>query len=166
MKHLFFAFVVAFTLGSSSLDQEDDQMKGMTDRHNFWRKKVGTAPLSWSPTLAAFAQAWAKELARRGCEMEHRPDGGQWDGSKYGENIYWSSGMKNQPADVVDSWAGEIEFYDHSTGKCKGGVCGHYTQVVWKNTTQVGCGMARCGDQEIWVCNYSPPGNYVGQKPY
>ena len=61
----------------------------------------------------------------------------------------------------------EIKAFDEKTGQCKDGeVCGHYTQLVWKNTTEVGCAKVTCGNQTIWVCNYNPPGNYVGQKPY
>ncbi|MDO9190699.1 MAG: CAP domain-containing protein [Sulfurimicrobium sp.] len=46
-------------------------------------------------------------------------------------------------------------------------MCGHYTQLVWKKTTAVGCGMAVCGSRDqIWVCQYSPAGNWAGQKPY
>jgi pathogenesis-related protein 1 len=48
--------------------------------------------------------------------------------------------------------------------------CGHYTQVVWRNTQRVGCGYSTCQSQgytfEIWVCNYDPPGNFIGQTPY
>ena len=40
-------------------------------------------------------------------------------------------------------------------------------KIVWSNTTEVGCGMALCSDNsQFWVCNYTPPGNYRGQKPY
>ena len=163
---IFISGIICLLMISSTLDPEPERMQGMTERHNHWRKRVGVKPLTWSKELADFAQKWAEELARRGCEMEHRPDGGKWDGSKYGENIYWSSGMKNTPSNIVDDWASEIEYFDEKTGKCKGGVCGHYTQLVWSTTTQVGCAMATCGDQEIWVCNYAPPGNWVGQKPY
>jgi len=45
-------------------------------------------------------------------------------------------------------------------------VCGHYTQIVWRDTKQVGCGVARDNRREIWVCNYDPPGNWVGHRPY
>jgi hypothetical protein len=54
-------------------------------------------------------------------------------------------------------------------------VCGHYTQIVWKTTTRLGCGVALCDQNspfmgfpkwEFWVCNYAPPGNYNGQRPY
>lgn len=150
---------------STETQQEPENMKGMVDRHNYWRRQVNIPDLSWSSELAAFAQAWADKLASEGCNMEHRPRSGKY-GSSYGENIYWSSGLKNAAEAVVDSWASEKQYFDKKKGTCKGGVCGHYTQLVWKKTQRVGCGMARCGDEEIWVCNYDPPGNYVGEKPY
>merc|ERR1711970_1279230 len=45
---------------------------------------------------------------------------------------------------------------------------GHYTAIVWAGTTHVGCGKARCpGDGgDIITCNYFPPGNYEGERPY
>lgn len=149
----------------TAISSEPANMKGMVDRHNYWRAKVGVPGLTWSNQLGRVAQEWADHLASEGCDMKHRPSDGKW-ATNFGENIYWSSGMQNKPSDVVDSWADEIQYFNEKKGRCEGGVCGHYTQVVWKNTTEVGCGMARCGDQEIWVCNYNPPGNYVGQKPY
>ena len=54
-------------------------------------------------------------------------------------------------------------------------VCGHYTQLVWRNSTLLGCAYARCTSNspfqgvptwDFWVCDYSPPGNWVGQRPY
>lgn len=144
---------------------EPDNMKGMVDRHNYWRAKVHVPDLKWSNACAKVAQDWADRLAKEGCKIHHRPSEGKLS-TDYGENIYWSMGMENKAADVVDDWASEIEFFDEKSGQCRGGVCGHYTQVVWKNTTAVGCGMAKCGDQEVWVCNYDPAGNWVGQKPY
>ena len=104
---IFISGIICLLMISSTLDPEPELMQGMTERHNHWRKRVGVKPLTWSKELADFAQKWAEELARRGCEMEHRPDGGPWDGSKYGENIYWSSGMKNKADQVVDEWASE-----------------------------------------------------------
>jgi hypothetical protein len=118
--------------------------------------------------LAAYAQEWANELAARGCQMNHRPHDGKWK-QRYGENIYWAQGMNPTPSDVVNSWGSEKDEFDFETLECKGEwyVCGHYTQIIWENTTKVGCAFAVCNNnQVIWVCNYNPPGNYVGQKPF
>jgi pathogenesis-related protein 1 len=164
------AFLDSSMGGKASLTtkpvDEPELMKGMVSQHNLWRTKVGVGPLEWSEELASYAQVWADQLAERGCEMQHRPRSGEFT-QKYGENIYWCSGMKATPQAVVDSWASELADFNTKKLECnKGKVCGHYTQVVWSSTREVGCAMARCGNQEIWVCNYNPPGNWVGQKPY
>jgi pathogenesis-related protein 1 len=130
----------------------------LTAAHNDVRAKVGVAPLRWSPALARHAQSWADRLASKGCPLEHRRT------DAYGENLFWSSAAAT-PSEVVDEWAAESSRYDHRKNSCKG-VCGHYTQVVWAATRTLGCGMARCGAAELWVCNYDPPGNVVGQPPY
>jgi uncharacterized protein YkwD len=168
MKVLSIFSIVVLLISSAykpSATGEPEKMKGMVARHNYWRAKVHVGEVTWSSEVAKVAQEWADHLAKEGCNMKHRPREGRW-GTNYGENIYWSQGMDSTPDGVVDDWASEIEYFDESSGKCKGGVCGHYTQLVWKNTARIGCGMAKCGDQEIWVCNYDPPGNWVGQKPY
>lgn len=138
------------------------QSKEMTDRHNYWRAQLGISPLVWSDEIASYAQAWADELAAKGCKMKHRTNG------KYGENIFWASGMKITSAFVTDDWASERQYFDHKTQECADGeVCGHYTQQIWENTKKIGCGMAKCSNgAEIWVCNYDPAGNYMGEKVY
>ena len=87
--------------------------------------------------------------------------------SKYGENLASATGPRLTPASVVNMWGGEVNDCTYSSNRCATGkMCGHYTQVVWRTTIQVGCGMARIGSSEVWVCNFNPPGNYVGQRPY
>ncbi|GEM_PF-1105688 len=142
---------------------EPTGFEGTVAAHNVWRTKVNVAGLTWSNAAASVAQGWANTLAGRGCEMEHNANRG-----KYGENIYWSQGFTPKPKDVVDSWGSEVKDYNYASNTCAAGkVCGHYTQVVWKDTKEVGCGKATCsGQQTIWVCNYAPPGNYTGKKPY
>lgn len=140
----------------------------MTAAHNAVRASVSPAanpaipPLVWSQAVAATAQAWADH-----CKFEH-------SGGKYGENIYATAGKKATPADVVKSWADEAAHYDYATNGCND-VCGHYTQVVWRNSARLGCGVTNCttnspfsgfSDWQFWVCNYDPPGNFNNQKPY
>jgi pathogenesis-related protein 1 len=137
--------------------------------HNIWRSQVGVGGVTYSAELAASAQAWADHLkTTNNCSMQHS------HGST-GENLYWASAWSNGPAqdvmskDVVDAWGSEQKDYSYAANSCAAGkVCGHYTQVVWKGTTTVGCGMAVCDNpkNQVWVCQYLPAGNYVGQKPY
>jgi hypothetical protein len=83
----------------------------------------------------------------------------------YGENLFEMRGASASPAQVVAAWASESRNYDYNSNRCRG-VCGHYTQIVWKDTKEVGCGVARGGGREVWVCNYDPPGNWAGKRPY
>jgi len=128
--------------------------------HNKVRADVGVPPLEWSAQLAGVAQQWANELAASG-KFAHRPKG------RYGENLFEMQGARATPAEVVGSWADEAKDYDATRNACgTGKVCGHYTQLVWRKTTKVGCGVARRGAREVWVCNYDPPGNWAGERPY
>jgi len=87
-----------------------------------------------------------------------------------GENIYASTGSVTNMTSVVNAWDAEKKDYTLSTNKCKSGaVCGHYTQLVWANTTRLGCGRAKCENVKYTnnvVCNYAPGGNYNNVKPY
>jgi pathogenesis-related protein 1 len=147
------------------------QQQEMVSAHNTWRAKVGISPVVWSNKIANIAQEWANHLKTQGCKMQHST-------GNYGENLYWASPLKYSDGrssvqnisstKVVDSWGNEVKNYSYNSNSCANGkICGHYTQVVWKTSTEVGCGIAVCGDfSQVWVCNYNPPGNYRGQKPY
>jgi pathogenesis-related protein 1 len=126
--------------------------------HNVVRARVGVAPLAWSDRLAGRAQDWAGALLTRK-QFAHRPN------STYGENLFEITGASATSAQVVNAWAAESRGYDYNSNRCRG-VCGHYTQIVWGDTKEVGCAVARGGGREVWVCNYDPPGNRVGKRPY
>jgi len=149
------------------------QQTEMVKAHNRWRQKVRVPALSWADDLGDTAQQWAEHLRdANDCNMVHS------GASKLGENLYWASavswsdgGSERQevtPAQVTDSWGSEKADYNYATNRCVSGkMCGHYTQLVWKGSTEVGCGMAVCGDDsQVWVCNYRPAGNFIGRKPY
>jgi len=127
--------------------------------HNEWRAQVNVLPLVWDEELSKIALKWAKQLKKEGCEFKHSGVNG------LGENLFMGTTGYYGPAEVVNSWGNEIKDYNYDKNSCSG-VCGHYTQIVWKTTERVGCAKIECDGMDIWVCNYDPPGNWVGQKPY
>ena len=132
--------------------------RDMVALHNAVRARVGMAPLAWSNRLAARAQDWADTLLARK-QFFHRPN------STYGQNLFEITGAAASPAQVVKAWAADSRDYDYTSNRCRG-VCGHYTQIVWGGTKEVGCAVARAKGREVWVCDYDPPGNWVGKRPY
>ena len=93
------------------------------------------------------------------------------------ENIVWCEPvMSTLPIEVVDDWASEKEYFNYKTRKCIKNCCdfvdccpdecGHYTQIIWRDTKEVGCAVSKLGSKQIWVCQYNPPANYIGEKTY
>ncbi len=147
----------------------------MLRAHNAVRKEHGLTSLTWSNTLAKSAEVWGEILTEDECDFYHDPD------TPYGENLYWQwiSDSENEslistPEEAVTWWADEIRFYNYTKNTCRRGQdCGHYTQIVWADTTEVGCSVHTCFERsndntqtDLWVCRYNPPGNIEGEKPY
>jgi pathogenesis-related protein 1 len=151
------------SIGSSLTLQE---VQKLLQLHNKARADVGVGPLSWSKELAIYAQEWADHLASAKCQMEHRPQSGQWKG-EHGENLFMGTVGYYGVADAVKAWESEKEYYrGEALNSSNWHKAGHYTQVVWKNTKDIGCAKVACKGNIIVVCNYDPPGNVLGQKPY
>lgn len=142
--------------------------------HNDAREEVGVAPLVWSEEVAESARRWARQLAtEHPGQLLHSP---RSDRNGYGENLsmgyaFGTSGTVMTPEYAVQLWTDEKEDYDYDSNSCaSGAICGHYTQVVWENSTEVGCATARYTYNgrryQVWVCQYNPAGNYIGQRPY
>ncbi len=161
---LWHCFLLIFlTLGFKSEEvaiASPEEINMILDRHNHWRAEVGVAPLQWSDELADVAYQWAKYLKKDGCGFYHSDYG-------FGENLWKGTTGYYTVGDAIDSWASEKVDYNYKRNKCRSGaVCGHYTQLVWANSTEVGCAQIECDGFTIWVCEYNPPGNWVGEKPY
>lgn len=134
--------------------------------HNQVRAEVGVGPLRWSSDLAIYAGDWAERLAETGCAMAHRPCSGKWR-EMYGENLFIGTARAYNASDAVLAWAAEKDSYQGGVlQRHNWSAAGHYTQMIWEDTTQVGCGVGVCRDKLIVVCNYDPPGNILGQRPY
>lgn len=149
---------------------EPATVAGITAAHNRVREQVGVPPLRWSSELAASARRWANacvdEVAPAGM-IDHSPDPPKQ--ASIGENLYATTAPKVDPLAAVAGWAGEAQDYDYARNTCRGPMCGHYTQVVWRGTTAVGCAVGSCPRlrfRSTLVCHYSPAGNVVGQRPY
>ncbi|XP_054424704.1 peptidase inhibitor 16 isoform X2 [Pteronotus mesoamericanus] len=160
--------LVATTGLARALD--DDERHAMVKLHNFYRAQVSPSAanmlqMRWDEELATFAKAYAKQ-----CVWGHNKERG-----RRGENLFAITDEGMDVPRAVEEWYVEREHYNLSTATCDPGqMCGHYTQVVWAKTEKIGCGSHFCetiqGIEEtnihLLVCNYEPPGNVKGQRPY
>ncbi|WCJ18572.1 pathogenesis-related gene 1 [Euphorbia peplus] len=127
--------------------------------HNAAREAVGLGPLTWDENLVSYAQFYANTHIYN-CELVHT-------GGPYGENLAWSS-ADMLGSDAATMWIDEKQYYDYDSNSCAPDqMCGHYTQVVWRDSVRIGCAKVVCNSGGTIVqCNYDPPGNYDGEKPY
>ena len=132
--------------------------------HNAERARLRLAPLRWSADLAAQAALWASVLAKRK-QMSHSPDS-QRPGQ--GENLFTGTAgaysLEDMVGDLIDEKADfrpgifpkvAIDGNWHNVG--------HYTQIIWRKTREVGCAVASGGGDDYLVCRYFPAGNMIGE---
>ncbi|KAL2460344.1 Pathogenesis-related protein 1 [Abeliophyllum distichum] len=139
--------------------QAQNSIQDYLDAHNAARADVGVGPMTWDNSVAAYAQNYANQRIGD-CNLVHSSN------PPYGENIAQSSGDLTGK-DAVDMWVAEKSNYDPNSNSCVGGECGHYTQVVWRNSVRLGCARVQCNNEGWFVsCNYDPAGNVIGERPY
>ncbi len=156
---------------------EPAELTGITLAHNQVRAMVVTddplPPLEWEPALAATAAAWVAsctDAAPPAGLIDHNPSRSVGHPYYVGENVFGAGGSPGPgtPQQAVNVWAAEKASYDHATNTCNG-ICGHYTQIVWRTTRKLGCAVGVCPNltyRTSLVCNYGPGGNVGGQRPY
>ncbi|KAL6937954.1 hypothetical protein ACO0RG_004480 [Hanseniaspora osmophila] len=141
---------------SSSSSTTDDFSSQVLAQHNQKRSlHKSTSDLSWSSDLASTAQSYADSYDCSGTLVHSHGD--------YGQNLALGYSLYDGTT-AVDGWYDEISQYDFSNPGFSSST-GHFTQVVWKGTTQVGCGYKNCNNEwgTYLVCNYQSAGNVLGQ---
>lgn len=133
---------------TTSSSTDSSFASAILNAHNEKRALHGVSSLTWSSTLEAYAQAYADKYDCSG-SLTH-------SGGNYGENL----GLGYTTTGVVDAWYDEISYYDWSNPSAS-----HFTQVVWKSTTEVGCAYKTCGSYwgQYTICSYNPAGNVAGE---
>jgi Cysteine-rich secretory protein family len=153
-------------------------LPGMADRlshfdqrvvaaHNRERLALGVPALEWDPHLAAGAQEWADYLAASG-KFEHSPDSP--NRPREGENLWGGTKGAFVPESMVHLWVTEkVDFvggvFPRNSRSGRVMDVSHYTQLIWRETTHVGCAIGEGAQEEILVCRYRRPGNIIGQRP-
>ena len=135
----------------------------MLEHQNKARAAVNAAPLQWDDRLEASALAYARELAASG-KFEHAHQ----TGIPEGENLWIGTRRAFSYAEMVDGWIAERADYVRGPvpyNSRNGNQVGHYTQIIWRSTTHVGCAIASNEENELLVCRYSPAGNVYGRNP-
>lgn len=122
----------------------EDWQKQLVDAHNAVRSECGQSPIVWNDELANQAAGYTAQ-----CNYGHSGMDG------VGENIAEGSGSAGSADGLCKLWSDE---------KNGGSDTGHYTQMVWKDTTDLGCGYQSCGGMQFLVCQYWPAGNVIGEE--
>jgi uncharacterized protein YkwD len=147
-------------LPQASRDPQSDWL----DAHNVARAEVGLVSLAWSDRLASDAGEWARHLARSNQYDHASPQQrkGQGENLWRGTRGYWS------PWETVGFFVAEKRHFQPGnfpdvsrTGQWSD--VGHYTQIIWPETREVGCAIAYTATDEVLVCRYWPAGNIWGQ---
>jgi len=141
--------------------------KAVLDAHNKERATVGVPPLTWSDALAKDAAGWAAHLVQLGHPVHSKPE----ERGHEGESLWMGTAGAYSADEIVGGWIAEKSnfVYGAFPNVVKSGdwhAVGHYTQVIWRNTKQVGCAKTAMGGSDLIVCRYNPAGNLVGEKPY
>lgn len=132
-------------------------MKAIFDRHNQYRCMHGVPPFRWNDAIAQNAAKWGREANGK---MVHSNDTFRSNIAGFkmlGENLAWGGGRYTSTGGV-DEWHKEILLTENGTTSNFSLAVGHYTALVWRDTTDVGCAVYK----RLLVCQYGPIGNTRG----
>ncbi|MBX7502712.1 SCP-like extracellular [Qipengyuania sp. YG27] len=135
--------------------------------HNDERQRLSLKPLKWNVHLEREAREWAQHLSSKGM-LQHADQRGR---NQTGENLWMGTAGHWPVENMVGMFIDEKKHYRHArfpdiskTGNWAD--VGHYSQIVWRDTQEVGCAVATARGNDVLVCRYWPAGNVWGQKAY
>ena len=133
--------------------------------HNRERQATGARPLAWDPGLAAAAASYGPALER----LDKLAHSAAATRRGQGENLWMGTRDAYDLEEMAGSWAAEKGLFRpgifpkiSTSGQWSD--VGHYTQMIWKGTTRVGCAVHKSRKWDFLICRYSPPGNVLGQR--
>jgi hypothetical protein len=135
--------------------------------HNLERARLGVPALRWDPQLAAAAAAYGPQLERLS-RLQHSPKSTR-PGQR--ENLWMGTRGAFSPEQMVGNWIEERAYlrpgvFPHVSRTGNWADVSHYTQLVWRSTTHVGCAIHQSPRYDFLICRYSPPGNIDGRPIY
>jgi len=167
IRHIFILILAALALVSSNPLEDytsEEFIQVALKGQNDFRVPLGLQKFVWNKELAQGSQQWAEHMAAAN-KMSHSH-------GPYGENVSYGSTSNHGLADLIVLWTNEkrhyipkVKFPKCSTTGSSGAV-DHYTQIVWRNTLEVGCGLGRNARNSFLCCRYLTVGNYIGEVPY
>jgi len=167
---MYASLLLAISLSASApapYARVDDLAESMLAIHNRERAEVGVPPLVWDARLAREAASYVPELVDLG-DLEHSDEAMN---GETGENLAMGTDGYYSPEDLAQLWVDERDIFmpgvfpDVSrTGDWE--EVGHYTAMVWRGTTRVGCAVGEGGGDLYLVCRYAPAGNVDSRRVY
>ena len=158
---------IAFAVPGGAQSRINPFAHALLEEHNAERDRLGVPRLEWSQDLAQQAQRWAVELAKKG-RMEHASRDAR---NGTGENLWMGAAGYYGPETMIGMMVDEKKHFTPGTfpqvsrtGQWRD--VGHYTQIIWRETQQVGCAVSKGRTDDFLVCRYWPAGNTYGKKAY
>ncbi|KAL2537212.1 Pathogenesis-related protein 1 [Forsythia ovata] len=151
LPKIFFLPLCFITLALLVPSHAQNSDQDYVNAHNTPRGQVGVGVVTWNTTLAAYALNYANQ--RKGdCSLTHSY-------GPYGENLAKGSASSFTGTAAVNMWIAEKQYYIYNSNTCATGQqCGHYTQVVWRDSVRIGCARVLCNNGWYFViCSYDPP---------
>lgn len=131
--------------------------------HNQARAEAGVPPLVWDRELAASAAAYGPTLSQLG-----RPVHAKRGRNCPHENLLQSLRGQRSPEQMVAYWVSEKPnfvpgIFPNVSRTGDWSDVAHYTQVIWRTTTRLGCAVHSDQNYDWLICRYSPAGNTDGR---